>query len=344
MVAFAANQIPFDPYALAINVNHDEQNNAADSSFEENNEKKRPEFLKKLHNFLHENDAVNYFLGAGDVLSAATDFCKSFVPKPFKSIIDKGSVGLTKAAMMLRYLEAGIDALYENRLVEAIGRVLGIVALPGVKLYDLSLASGLGEFIPQLDLALEGKLGANKKYSSISENIKEWTSALTGSVKELIKGGLGKERKIFPDLNMAMIKKTISNLARMFLGKKFHAVESPNDKGHTLTLAGILTMLGSVLGLTLGSKSRGFWNKLSGVIRNTGSHMANYTLLTHKDEKMKKAGVIFSIADTVDLIQRFLPEWMINTINHLNIINIMLGQQIIAKRTRDKLENKVQTY
>ena len=46
---------------------------------------------------------------------------------------------------------------------------MGIVALPLVKLNDLTLASGLGEFIPQLDLALEGKI----KEKMMLENLKE---------------------------------------------------------------------------------------------------------------------------------------------------------------------------
>jgi hypothetical protein len=225
--------------------------------------------------------------------------------------------------MIARYLETAMEAFNQNRVVESVGRLMGVAALPLVKLNDLTLASGLGEFIPQLDLALEGKVQQKKSLRLSAqpetkfENLKIWFSSLGEAYKEIFSGGLGENRKLFP---------------------------TDKDEGHTLVMAGTLTFLGAALGMLFGTKSRDLANKVFGSIRSLGGLVADYTLLTHPDSNMRKTGVVTTIGSMVDGIQRFLPENTLNTINHLNLLNTMLANQFLTDRTHNKSENHIKVY
>jgi hypothetical protein len=264
---------------------------------------------------------LNIALGLASVLSAGTDFIH--IPKPLKQIVDKYSIVSIKGAMIARYLETAVEAFKQNRVVESAGRLMGVAALPLVKLNDLTLASGLGEFIPQLDLALEGKVQQKKSLrfpnqaETKFENLKIWFSSLGEAYKEIFSGGLGENRKLFP---------------------------TDKDEGHTLVMAGTLTFLGSALGMLFGTKSRDLANKVFGSIRSLGGLVADYTLLTHPDSNMRKTGVVTTIGSMVDGIQRFLPENTLNTINHLNLLNTMLANQFLTDRTHNKSENDIKVY
>ncbi len=273
-----------------------------------------------IHNFLN-NPVLNIALGLASVLSAGTDFIH--IPKPLKQIVDKYSIVSIKGAMIARYLETAMEAFKQNRVVESVGRLMGVAALPLVKLNDLTLASGLGEFIPQLDLALEGKVQQKKSLrfpnqaETKFENLKIWFSSLGEAYKEIFSGGLGENRKLFP---------------------------ADKDEGHTLVMAGTLTFLGAALGMLFGTKSRDLANKVFGSIRSLGGLVADYTLLTHPDSNMRKTGVVTTIGSMVDGIQRFLPENTLNTINHLNLLNTMLANQFLTDRTHNKSENHIKVY
>ena len=280
----------------------------------------RPE-ITKLHHKILQHPLVNVSLAAGDVLSATSDFIK--IPDGLKAAVDKYSVLLTKGAMIGRYLDSAAEAFQANRIVESAGRLMGVAALPLVKLNDLTLASGLGEFIPQLDLGLEGKVKKKTEeltgegVPSKSQNLKIWLSSLKEAYGEILTGGLGENRKIFP---------------------------KDKDTGHTLVLAGTLTFLGASLGMLFGIKSRDLSNKIFGSLRNIGGLIADYTLLTHPDPKMRKTGIVTTLASLVDGIQRFLPEKYLNTVNHLNLLNNMFANQLLTDRTHHKSKDKVQVY
>lgn len=284
-----------------------------DSSKPESKKQNR-NFLNSIHNFTNHKFA-NPALILANLVSAGVDL---FIENPIlKTIVSKGSELATKAMMMLRDAETAVAALEQNRIIESAGRLLGIISLPLVKLHDLTLASGLGEFIPQIDLSLEGKLGKDRKYTSYSENFTLWQNAFLGQIKETFQAGFGKDRKILTQ------------------GK---------DKGHTLTLAGVLTFFGAGLGVALGRSQRNFWNKLGGSIRTAGSLLADYTLITHPDKKMNSAGYVFLIASVVDFIQRFLPEKYLKTINHINIVNTLVGRHIMTNRTHQKNNQDLEVY
>jgi hypothetical protein len=277
----------------------------------------KPNLIRK---FL-DNPLLIACLALGSVVSAGTDFVK--IPELLKRVVDKYSVVLIKGTMMARYLETAVEAFNRNRVVESAGRLMGLAALPLVKLNDLTLATGLGEFIPQLDLALEGKVKQRRaqnlsdKPETKYENLKMWFSSLGEAYKEIFSGGLGENRKLFPK------------------GK---------DEGHTLVMAGTLTFLGASLGMLLGAKSRDLANKVFGSVRSFGGLVADYTLLTHPDSNMRKAGIVTTISSIVDGIQRFLPEKTLNTVNHLNLLNGMFANQLLTGRTHETSEDNVKVY
>ena len=112
---------------------------------EETVEEKKPKqnFIQKILN----HNMTNIVLGAGDAISALTDHIP--VDGLLKKVIDRSSLEATNHYDR-RYANSALSAFKKNRAIESFGRVMGIVALPLVKLNDLTLASGLGEFIPQL--------------------------------------------------------------------------------------------------------------------------------------------------------------------------------------------------
>lgn len=292
----------------------------ADNENADNGIGHQPSKSNFIRSFLN-NPLVDHSLDLASVLSAVTDFKK--IPQPLKQALDKYSVVLIKAAMITRYLETAVEAFKQNRIVESVGRLMGVAALPLVKLNDLTLATGLGEFIPQLDLALEGKvkqrraLNISDKPETKYENLKMWFSSLGEAYKEIFSGGLGENRKLFP------------------MGK---------DEGHTLVTAGTLTFLGSALGMLLGAKSRDLANKVFGSVRSLGGLVADYTLLTHPDSNMRKAGIVATASSIVDGIQRFLPEKTLNTVNHLNLLITKRANKLLTNRTHSKSENDIKVY
>ena len=149
------------------------------------------------------------------------------------------------------------------------------------------------------------------------ENLKIWFSSLGEAYKEIFLGGLGKDRKLFPNTK---------------------------DEGHTLVMAGTLTFFGASLGMLFGSKSRDLANKIFGSVRSLGGIVADYTLLTHPDSNMRKTGIVTTVGSVVDAVQRFLPERFLNTVNHLNLLNTMLANQFLTDRTHNKSENDIKVY
>jgi hypothetical protein len=236
------SETPLQKESSKLDLNHVPRKSVEDFHQEDSNSLNSTGFQSIKPNFIRsflDNPVIDHSLDLASVLSAVTDFKK--IPQPLKQALDKYSVVLIKAAMIARYLETAVEAFKQNRVVESVGRLMGVAALPLVKLNDLTLATGLGEFIPQLDLALEGKvkqrraLNISDKPETKYENLKMWFSSLGEAYKEIFSGGLGENRKLFP------------------AGK---------DEGHTLVTAGTLTFLGASLGMLLGTKSRGLANKV----------------------------------------------------------------------------------
>lgn len=310
-------------------------------------------FIRKALN----NSIINKVLSLGNLLAVLTDRIPS--PDFLKNFTDKVSFNSTRLVMLSRYLDSARAAFQKKRIVESLGRIMGVIALPLVKLNDLSLASGLAEFIPQLDLALEGKIkekndlkknnlegnedSAQKSEETVWHNANIWLNSLIEAYKEIVEGGLGKNRKIFPDFNLSQIKKMFTNSLKIIAGDEPEEIEN-KDQGHTLVFAGTLTFLGSFLGLMFARKSRDLANKVFGSIRSLGAIIADYTLLMHPDKNMNKAGLVTTLVTLVDGIQRFLPEKYINTANHLNLINSTFSSQIISNRSHEKNANNITVY
>lgn len=306
---------------------------------------------------------INQALITGDVLSAATDLFRipgvkavaknlfSFMPAPWKDTkesIDYWSVWMTKAVIMSRFILAGGMALVENRVMEAFGRVAGILALPFVKLEDITLATGLSTAFCQIDLGLEGEMQAEegKKFKNPIDNLTQWFRSLGKLTKEFLTTGLAsKDRTLFPDFKWSQITELPGKFHEdVIQGGERKAKPGDKDRGHTTVMSGWLIGLGAFIGVAFGRKSRNIWNKLGGVLRNVGGIIGDYTLVTHPDAKMRRAGYFAGFASIVDAVQRFLPDWIINSINHLNCINNALALHYYCKRSDDKNKNDVTAY
>lgn len=313
-----------------------------EEAYDYEDETEADSLYRSTHNLL-QNPIINKLLVAGDLFSVATDLV-NFLPKKYKEYLDKYSFQLTKGVMMARFLTAGWGAFMQNRIVEAVARTIGIVALPFVRLEDVTLATGLTACFGQADLGLEGKLGKSKKYESKFENFRLWVNALLKMTEEFIFAGFGKNRKVFPDLSFQRLKDIFEQVYHDFRGVDKQVVQDSTDQGHTVTAASYLTGFGALIGMLFGSRSRNIYNKIGGVIRNLGGFVGDYTLLTHPDSNMRKAGIFTGLASVIDIIQRFLPEKYLNTINRLNALNNLFGFQLIAGRTQKKTDEEVVVY
>ncbi len=323
-------------------------------------------FFQELHDFATKhlaNPWINKILIAGDLFSAGSDFVKYFLkdkakgtlfenllPGSFlKDFVDEWSVRLTKAAIMIRYINAGLGAFLNKRIVEAFGRVAGILPLPFVKLEDLTLATGLSTFFSQTDLGLEQKIGASKKssYESMIENAKEWFGNWLEMSADIIKNGfsMNSARLLFPDFKLEQITDIPRRFYEDFMTPK-HTIGKPGEKekGHTAVFGAYMIGGGALIGVLFGRKARNIWNKLGGLIRNIGGILGDYTLVTHPDPNVRKGGYFFGMATIIDVVQRFMPDWVINTINHVNCINNIIASDYYALRTQKRTEGDIAQY
>ena len=130
-------------------------------------------------------------------------------------------------------------------------------------------------------------------------------------VEEMIKGGFGNKRKIMP---------------------------KAKDEGHTMNFFGHLISLGSFLGVAFGANKRNLMNKVGGVIRNLGGFLGDITMVLHGDKAFKLSGVFYAANAVIDMVQRFLPESIIDPINHFNMILNNLGTYFYADISRRRNE------
>ena len=110
------------------------------------------------------------------------------------------------------------------------------------------------------------------------------------------------------------------------------------DEGHTMGFFGQMIAFGSFLGVAFGANKRNLMNKVGGVIRNLGGFLGDITMILHGDKAFKLSGVFYAANAVIDAVQRFLPESIIDPINHFNMILNNLGTYFYAEVSRRRNE------
>lgn len=245
-------------------------------------------------------------------ISGLTSIKQDILPKGFKKLFDKVTVGLSKFTTSANYLSLAIEALKENRMFDFFARILDPLFVPWMKLEDIHLARGMSAGASLMDFSQNHKL-KDKDRQGVIPNIIANAKATVSMIKEMIQGGIGKNRKVVPE------------------GK---------DEGHTMHFFGQMISLGSFLGVVFGANQRNFMNKLGGVIRNLGGFLGDITMIAHGDKAFKLSGVFYAANAVIDAVQRFLPQEIIDPINHFNMILNNLGTYFYAEISRRRNEGK----
>lgn len=246
-------------------------------------------------------------------ISGLTSIKQDILPKAFKKTFDHVTIGLSKFTTSANYLSLAIEALKEKRMFDFFARILDPLFVPWMKLEDIHLARGMSAGASLMDFSQNHKL-QDKDRKGVIPNIIANTKATVSMIKEMIQGGIGKDRKVIP------------------VGEK--------DEGHTMHFFGQLISLGSFLGVAFGANKRNLMNKLGGVIRNLGGFLGDMTMMSHGDKAFKLSGAFYAANAVIDAVQRFLPQEIIDPINHFNMILNNLGTYFYAEISRRRNEGK----
>lgn len=246
------------------------------------------------------------------MVSGVTSLNKSILGKAFKEGLDKFTVRLSKGITSVYYSLLALDAIKEGKSFDAIARLLDPLFVPWMKLENIHLARGLSAGMSLVDFSQNYKMPKEKQ--GLISNFVSGMKATASMIKEMIQGGTGEKRKLF--------------------------VPVEKDKGHTMALFGHTIMLGSALGI-LSHNQRNTLNKVGGVIRNLGGFLGDMTMVMHGDKSFKLSGLFYAANAVIDALQRFLPDDVIDPINHFNMILNNIGTyfygQVSNKRNEGSL-------
>ena len=114
--------------------------------------------------------------------------------------------------------------------------------------------------------------------------------------------------------------------------------DGERDKGHTDALSGYLMIIGLMLGY-MDKASKGLLYKLGGTIRNLGGTVADIGLFGHKDPDFNISSMFLSVNTFMDIVQRFIPETMLNIIlpwSNFSMSAYNIGVAIYLNRSNKK--------
>lgn len=249
-----------------------------------------------------------YYLSSAMHALTGLNCLKNFLPKFLTDFLNHNTVRVSKAVTSIRYAHLALEALKNNKIFDFIARILDPLFVPWMKLEDVHLARGMSAGVTLMDFAQNRLVGNN--HMSKSENFFKNIKASIQILEEIFKGGLGEKRKIF--------------------------VGTDKDQGHTMAIFGHTIFIGSMLGLIFGANQRNWMNKIGGLIRNIGGFAGDMTMVQHRDPDMKRAGIFYSINAVIDALQRFLPEEIIDPINHFNMILNNIGTYFYGKISQNR--------
>jgi hypothetical protein len=228
-----------------------------------------------------------------------------------KKLFDKVTVTASKSVTSLTYAFLALESFKKNKIFDFIARMLDPLFVPWMKLEDIHLARGMSAGLTLIDFSQMSRLP--KKSMTKTENFFANLKAMVQMLEESFSSGLGAKRKLF--------------------------VKAQNDKGHTMALFGHLIMLGSMVGVLFGANQRNLMNKIGGVIRNLGGFLGDITMILHGDESFVLSGCFYAANAVIDALQRFLPQNIIDPINHFNMILNNIATYHYGKISRKRNED-----
>jgi hypothetical protein len=319
-------------------------------------------------------------------------FFKDFENNKIRKFVDGLALNFSKLVLTASCLINGGQAWKKNRLWEAMSRFIEPIFIVAEKrTEDLGLARGIGLGISQLVGSQEGIFNelVKQKYDIDLTDKDETrnptkgqdhdmnTQALVKLGKEVIQGGLGKNRRFltgltfknikdkfglfFKEFNIAAVKELISgpgDLARKYESfcdksgvkhlQDLCKGDEKKDKGHTTALSGYVMILGSLLGY-IGKESKNWAYKLGGTIRNMGGILADISIFGHKDPYFNASAIFLSGNTFMDIVQRFIPPTMKQVILpwsniSMAMYNIGVGLYLNRSDMKSNNQDKVQTY
>jgi hypothetical protein len=220
-------------------------------------------------------------------------------------------VTASKSVTSLTYAFLALESFKKNKIFDFIARMLDPLFVPWMKLEDIHLARGMSAGLTLIDFSQMSSLP--KKSMTKTENFFANLKAMVQMLEESFSSGLGAKRKLF--------------------------VKAQNDKGHTMALFGHLIMLGSMVGVLFGANQRNLMNKIGGVIRNLGGFLGDITMILHGDESFVLSGCFYAANAVIDALQRFLPQNIIDPINHFNMILNNIATYHYGKISRKRNED-----
>lgn len=183
---------------------------------------------------------------------------------------------------------------------------------------------------------VKGGIGKGRRFltgltpSNIKAKFSEFRSKFNlGSVKELLNSEHGDYRERF---------KAFLNASGLQSIKELFQGNEKLDKGHTDALSGYLMIAGSLLGY-MDKASKGILYKLGGTIRNLGGTVADIGLFGHKDPDFNISSMFLSVNTFMDIVQRFIPEKMLNIIlpwSNFSMAAYNVGVAIYLNRSNKK--------
>lgn len=248
---------------------------------------------------------------------AGSSNLKKFLPKSIKSFVDKNAARFSKLLNSANNFIAAVYAWQDNNMLDFLAKITYPLAVPWMNLEDIHLAGGLCAGLTQIENAQTGRVKQLAKDGSKWENIKANCKAFWQMFKENMTGGITKHLKVF-------------------LGK--------DNKGYSMALSGYLISLGSLIGILFGANKRNFWNKLGGVLRNAGGFFGDFTMMLYPEVNNRISGAFYCVNAVIDAIQRFLPDNVIDTVNHFNMILNNIATHYFIKITRAKADKTFTTY
>lgn len=225
--------------------------------------------------------------------------------------VNKFSLGLSKLVHTLAYGSLAVDALRDDRLIDAIAKTLDPLMSNFSSIENINLTKGIAGGLGVLDFAQAGRADKvnGKKQNLLTSCHEIWKMAKEVYTPKIF----SQERKIF--------------------------ISPKKESGHSLAFAGHLILASTSLGLLFKPLE-----KIMNIARNLGAVIANTVTMYHPDDQKKLSGSLFNIYAALDSVQKFLPKPASEIINNVNMGIYNIAIYYYGDLSRKRTENNFNHY